>query len=138
VYSASTACESDEVQWTSSTLSAGELDLYVFTATENDATCSCCDQFCLDEDYLIEVTLAVPVTATGSLVFKIGSACTTSTVGAVEVAPGGSSTLSIWLDGDCTGMPNSYTRHVLVAGADGTVSSCEPYTLTYAMTPGCE
>ena len=125
-------------EWAASTLSAGDIDLFVFDANETDASCSCCDLFCLDEDYLVTVTLAVPATATGSYVFRVDEACTTSTAGALAVAPGLSESISFWVDGDCTGPQDSYTRFILVAGIDGTVSSCDSYTLTYTFIPGCQ
>ncbi len=126
------------LEWAGSTLLAGDIDLFVFDADETDGTCSCCDApFCMDEDYLVTVTLAVPGTATGSLVFRVGTSCTTNTAGAVAVAPGATGSISFWVDGAC-GSVDTYTRHILVAGANATVSSCDAYTLTYSFVPGCQ
>ncbi len=126
------------LEWAGSTLLAGDVDLYFFDSDETDGTCSCCDvPFCTDEDYFLTVTLAVPGSATGSLVFRVTPSCTTNPTGAVAVAPGDAVSISLWLDGAC-GAADTYTRHVLVTGANATVTSCDPYTLTYSLVPGCK
>lgn len=122
--------------WSTSTLLEGDVDLYRIDANETDSSCSCCDQFCFDEDYLVQISLAVPGDATGSYRFGVGLTCTTSPTATELVVPGSTGAIAFWIDGGCPEV-DDFTFYVLVTG-DGSAASCLPYTLTYSFTPGCQ
>lgn len=120
------------------TIMREDMDLFTLNARETDNTCGCCDTFCTDEDFEIRVSLAVPLSASGPLLFQVNETCTSDLVGEVSVAPGLSETISIWVDGTCSINPDTYTRYILVTGADPSIISCDSYTLTYSFIPGCQ
>jgi len=112
----------------------GDDDFFRINATESDASCSCCDGLCLDEDFQLAITLTVPAGA-GSYMFCTGTTCA-SQPSCQEVVAGTSETWTYTLDGACPGV-DSYARYVHIYGDSPPAFECSPYTLSYRLTPGC-
>ena len=109
---------------------SGDEDYFRIVATETDSTCACCDFFCTQEDYKLNVTLTVPAGA-GSYSFCTDLACATVGNFCQTVNAGQSFTWTYSLDGTCGSPNDSYSVYVRVSPGGGPGFSCAPYTLTY-------
>jgi hypothetical protein len=114
---------------------SGDVDYYTFTATETESSCGCCDFFCLDEDFQVEITLGVPADA-GSYRFCTGRSCADIGVNCIDVIAGQARTWTWRLDGGCPGI-DAYGFYVSVSPGSSPGYECRPYTLQYRLTPGC-
>jgi len=112
-----------------------DADYYLIPAIETDSSCSCCDFFCLDEDFRLTITLTVPQGA-GSYLFCTGDSCGSVDQNCVEVVAGQFDTWIWTLDGGCPGN-DSYERFIRVTGDNFPGFECAPYTLQYTFEPGC-
>lgn len=112
----------------------GDDDSFTINAIEDDETCQCCDAFCQDEDYQLEITLTVPAGA-GPYTFCIGMTCGEDE-SCETVAAGGSHTWTLTFDGGC-GTEDAYSRFVHVFRSLAAEPQCLPYTLTYELVAGC-
>ena len=113
-------------------------DVYRFTANETDSSCSCCDFFCTDEDFRLEVTLTVPV---GAGAYWLCTAqqptCPGGWTNCIQVVAGSSGTQTWTLDGSCGTGSDVYPMFVYVSAASSPGFECRPYTLRYRFVPGC-
>ncbi len=114
---------------------SGDVDYFRINAVENDATCSCCDGFCTDEDFRLSITLTVPAGG-GSYAFCTDAVCGNVAANCQTVSAGSSATWTFSLDGACPAT-DSYSVYVRVSGSTAPGFECSPYTLSYGFLPGC-
>ena len=118
--------------YTTMTLSSTtDADYYRIHCTESDNTCYC-GTVSFDEDYIMKVTLTVPVSAAGPYEFCMNAnTCNFPTGYCFSVAPGTSQMLSLNLDGNCSpGQTDSYDIYVRISPTVPVAAPCQPYTLT--------
>lgn len=115
---------------------AGDTDYFRVTATESDATCTCCDSpTCQDEDYELYLYLTAPQ-GIGSYEFCAATDCANVDNYCVNVPAGGNRTLTFSLDGSCSTI-DSYQVFVRVRGGNPPGNSCTPYLFSYEFVTGC-
>jgi hypothetical protein len=115
---------------------SGDQDYYRIPAVESDASCSCCDFFCTDEDYQLRISLTVPMGA-GSYQFCTGRDSCGNVNSNCQAVLEGQTQEWIWtLDGACPGN-DEYDVFVRVYGSGSQAYECLPYTLSYNFRPGC-
>lgn len=118
-----------------SVFGSGDHDYFKIPARETDSSCSCCDYFCLDEDFQLKITLTVPAAA-GSYRFCSGASCAGVDDNCLDVVSGQSMTWTWTLDGSCSEADGGdYFVHIHGLNPPG--FSCSPYVLEYEFTPGC-
>ncbi|MBL4688267.1 MAG: putative metal-binding motif-containing protein [Nannocystaceae bacterium] len=127
----------DTLTYASQTIfSAGDEDYYYVHVEETDNSCSCCDFFCLDEDFRVWLDLTVPSGA-GSYMFCVDTGCSTGGfANCTEVLAGQTGSWIYTFDGSCPG-DNDYDIYIHVYGDNAPALECSPYTLSYRMEPGC-
>jgi hypothetical protein len=114
---------------------SGDYDYFRIDAVESDSSCSCCDFWCLDEDFRLTVTLTVP-TGAGSYYFCTDTSCSGIWNNCQTVYAGTQGTWTWNLDGACPGN-DSYSIYVGITPGGGPGFECRPYTLSYGFVPGC-
>ena len=115
----------------------GDADYFRIQATETDSECSCCDMFCSDEDYQLQITLAVPSGA-GSYELCAGlDSCAAVTDNCKSIVGGSADSWTFTLDGACGLGADEYDVYVRVQGQNAPGFACSAYTLSYTLTPGC-
>ena len=134
--SLATVGSNNSISYTNLTLyGSGDQDYFRIPATETDSSCSCCDLFCFDEDYQLNIWLTVPAGA-GSYMFCTGDTCGNVNGACQEVLAGQTRGWTWTLDGACPGN-DSYSRYVRIYGDNAPGFECSPYTLSYDFDPGC-
>ncbi|HEV8198601.1 MAG TPA: hypothetical protein VGS03_01115 [Candidatus Polarisedimenticolia bacterium] len=108
---------------------SGDVDYFRIVGTETDSTCACCDFFCTQEDYKLNVTLTVPAGA-GSYSFCTDLACANVGNFCQTVNAGQSFTWTFSFDGMCT-TTDSYAVFVRVSPGGSPGFTCAPYILSY-------
>lgn len=114
---------------------SGDHDFFMIPAWETDSSCSCCDTFCLDEDFQLKITLTTPA-GSGSYRLCSGETCAGVDDNCQEVVAGQSSTWTWTIDGSCSATDGG-DFYVHIHGVDPPGFSCSPYILSYEFKTGC-